>query len=223
MRLINHHEVVSAPIEILEAFPVRLTAVSGEVRVGENGVSKLVARELREGVVPAMDDPVFAELFGANDEHLFVAQLEVFDDGERLISFAEAHAVGEDAAVVIKELVDRAFRAVLLKGVEHFPDLGIEQRRASQRFIHLRVAVEFVAEKVEQREEINELRRVRGGEAIEVSEHFRLHVLGKRFVLPNLIEPRLEIVAVAAGIYDEIEFDIVALLGGEPEPRHGEI
>ena len=73
----------------------------------------------------AIDRPVLAELLRTENEHALVFQLEVFDDGQRLEGFAQADAVGEDAAVVLEDFVDRAFDAVALELEKRLPNLGV--------------------------------------------------------------------------------------------------
>jgi hypothetical protein len=62
---------------------------------------------------------------GTKHQHAVVAQLVVLDDGERLEGFAEADAVGDDAAAEALQLVDRADNAVALELVELLPDDGV--------------------------------------------------------------------------------------------------
>ncbi len=69
----------------------------------------------REVLVVGM--PVVGQLFGAEHQHGFVAQLIIFDDGKGSECFAEANAVGQNAAVVRLELVDQAEDRILLKFV----------------------------------------------------------------------------------------------------------
>ena len=68
-----------------------------------------------ESVVVAINRPILAEFFRAKNQHALVFQLKVFDDGQRLESFSQADAVGEDAAVVFEDFIDRAFDAIALE------------------------------------------------------------------------------------------------------------
>ena len=82
-----------------------------------------------------------------------VAQFVVLDDRQRRVGFAQAHAVGQDAAVVLVDLVDGAFDAVFLELEQSFPDLGVddgglvEQRGVG--FLPGQEALEDVVERLE--------------------------------------------------------------------------
>jgi hypothetical protein len=72
-----------------------------EDRVAEAVVDKRIQLAVVVGLV---DGPVFAQLFGAEDEDFVVAELVILDDGQRFEGFAESDAIGDDAAVVDVDL-----------------------------------------------------------------------------------------------------------------------
>ena len=53
-----------------------------------------------------VNDPVSSKLLGAKHQHLFIAKLEVANDGEGCVSFAQADAIGENAAIILLDLVN---------------------------------------------------------------------------------------------------------------------
>jgi hypothetical protein len=65
---------------------------------------------------------VLAQLLGAQHKHLVVTQLVILDDGEGFKGLVQAHAVGDDAAVVSVDLIDRPLDPILLELEELFSD-----------------------------------------------------------------------------------------------------
>ena len=163
VRLIDDDEAVIVPIEIREVVIAGESGGAGKIRVGEHVEAKPIFQQRIESAVGFEDRPVRPEFFRAENQDAFVAQFEVFDDGEGLEGFAQAHTVGKDAAIVFQQLVDHAFGSVALERIEHFPDLRFQQRGAFQRVIDILGAFEFIAEKMEESEEIDELRGIRRG------------------------------------------------------------
>src|SRR5947208_6184725 len=102
MRFINDNEIEVSPIQGFQIDVARKSMLAAQVGVAENGIGKTVVDEGIEQTVilRLINGPVLAEFFRAQDEHALVFQLEVFYDGQRLESFSQADAVGEDAAVV---------------------------------------------------------------------------------------------------------------------------
>ena len=219
---VDHDEVVGAPVEGCEVDPVRVPAVPREIGVVEHVVAKAVFLEGVERAVLAIDEPVFGELLGAEDEDALVFQLEVFDDGEGLEGFAETDAVGEDAAVVGEYLVDRRLGAVFLKGVEGVPDPGVGEGESAQGVVDVAGAVQRIAEQVEERQVVDELRRMVAVEFGEVVEDLLLDVLDEALVVPDLSEPSFQILPVAGAVDDQVEFEVV-VAGAEPQPGDGEV
>ena len=88
----------------------------------EDGVVESVGGEDVGLEWAVVGQPVVGEFFRAEDEDGLVAQLVVFDDGEGGEGFAEADAIGEDAAVVGFQLVDQADGGIALEVEELFPN-----------------------------------------------------------------------------------------------------
>src|SRR5271165_419846 len=103
---VDYHEVVVAPINVGEVNVTGSASVAGEVSVVENVVIEAVGGEEVAAVVGFVECPVVAQALGHQHKHAVVAKLVVFDDGESLEGFAEAHTVGNDAAAQSLQLVD---------------------------------------------------------------------------------------------------------------------
>ena len=115
MGLVDDDEAVVVPVEVREIVIANKSRCPGKVGVGKNIEAKSVVHQGIEAAVGFEDGPVRAEFFRAEDEDAFVAEFEVFDDGEGFEGFAKADAVGEDAAVEFEQLVDRALCTVALE------------------------------------------------------------------------------------------------------------
>ena len=116
----------------------------------------------------------------------------VFDDGERLESFAEADAVGNDATAEAGEFVNRADDAVALKLEKFFPDDGVAD--AGSGFDNL-FFVQRVAEVFEQMIK-NQVVGERGGFVFGDGGQLCQQILfgggRRRQALPQFREPRLQ-------------------------------
>ena len=75
---------------------------------------------------------------------------------------------------------------------------------------------------VEERLVVDELGGVVLVELREVVQHFRLHVLDQLRVVPQLIEPGLQVAAVAVAVHFQVQFDVVPVLA-KTQAAHGEV
>ena len=140
--------------------------------MGKHVVAEAVGDEGIEGVVVAINGPVLAEFLRAENQHALVFQLEVFDDGERLEGFAQADAVGKDAAVVLEDLVDRAFDAVALELEKGLPNLRVHDLDVLVEQAALFLVGEEVFKDVEEGFVVDEFRRVVLVKLVEVLQDF---------------------------------------------------
>ena len=116
VRFVDDDQVERAPVELFEIDVARLARVAAQVGMGEHGVVQAV---FLEGVVAVVRprrvaQPVVLQLLGTEHERPLVAQLEELDNRQRRPGLAQAHAVGDDAAVVAQQPVDGGGRAVFL-------------------------------------------------------------------------------------------------------------
>ena len=155
MRLVDDDQVVVAPVDPVEPQPERLAPRAGQVGVGEDVVVEPVAGEDVGRQVCVVVGPVLGELLRRQHEHRLVAQLVVLDDRQRGERLPEAHAVGEDAAVVGLQLVDDAGRGVALEVVEALPDLRLLVAGAVVRQDVLADVVEELGEQVVEDQEVD--------------------------------------------------------------------
>jgi hypothetical protein len=112
---VDDNEVVVAPVHVGEINVAGSAAVAGEVGVVENVVIEAVGGEEVAAVISLVECPVVAQALRHEHKHTVIAQLVVFDDGERLERLAEADAVGNDAAAQPFQFVDGPDNAVALK------------------------------------------------------------------------------------------------------------
>ena len=165
--LVDDDEVVVAPVDMSEVDVAGHAAVAGQVGVVEHVVIEAVGGEKVAAVVRLVECPVVAQSLGHQHQHAVVAKFVVFDDGERLERFAEADAVGDDAAAQPFQFVDRPDDAVPLKLVELLPDRGVAD--AGGGFDDA-LFVQFVAqvfERLEERQVVDERRGFRIGEFLK--------------------------------------------------------
>ena len=134
-------------------------AVAREVGVVQDVVVEAVGREDVAAVVRLVERPVVAEPLRAEHEHAVVAQLVILDDGQGLECLSQADAVGDDAAAVALQLVDRADDAVALELEKLLPDVRVAD--AGRRFDDA-IFVQLLAEILEEVEEDQEVDERRG-------------------------------------------------------------
>ena len=235
MGLINDEEVVIAPVQRFEVDVAGVPGFATQIGVTENVVTEAVGPERIERVVQAIDRPVVAELFRAEDKDAFVPQLEKLpigeedphefrggDGRERFVGFAETDAVSEDATVVRENLVDDSLHAVLLEIKERLPNLCVEQRRLVKIGVSLARVAKELLEDVKQRFVIDELWRVVLVDLREVRQDIGFDIRYQVRVGPELVEPRLEFVPLRLIVDGEVEFDIAAR-GLQAEAARGEV
>lgn len=122
VRLVDYNEVVIAPVDRLEIDVAAHAGRAVEVGVAQDVITEAVLAEDVSLVVLQVDRPVLAQLFRTDHQHAVIAQLVVLDDRQRLEGLTEADRVGDNAAVVLLKLVNRAKDAILLELVETLPD-----------------------------------------------------------------------------------------------------
>src|ERR1035437_7330979 len=188
----------------------------------ENVIPEFVLGERIQGAGVSVDGPVAAEFLWAKHEHAFVAQFEILDDGEGGVGFAQAYAVRQNAAVVGENLVDGGLGAVLLESEEFAPDVRVGKRHATEVVVDVAGAIEEIAEKVEERKVIDELRGLVRIKFAQVEKHFLFDVLHQIGVVPDFGEPLFQILAVAGAIDDQVQLDVVVAVA-QAEAAHGEV
>ena len=222
MRLVDDDEVVVAPIERFEVDVTGIAALPAEVGVGKHVVAEAVGKERIEATIGLVNGPVLPELLRAEHEDALVLQLKVFDDGEGFVGFAQANAVGDDAAVVTENFVDGTLHTILLKLEERFPYLGLKKAGLAQFGVGFAGVVQELFKNVEEGLVVDELRRVVLVELLEVLQDLLFDILDQIGIAPQLVEPLLEFLAIAIAVNDEVQLDVIVAVA-QAKAAHREI
>ena len=176
----------------------------------QQGVAETVFGERVVGVVVRrlIQRPVAFEFLRAEDENALIARFAVFDDGERGVSLAQAHAVGEDAAVVPPQFGYDALHAVSLKFVQRAPYLAVGETGGVEVDVSAGERVHVFAEQLKQRLVVNGFGGVVLAEPLERLQEFAFGVFGEVFVRPQIIEPRAQLGEVGGVFHRQIYLDI---------------
>lgn len=190
--LVDDEEVEVAPAQVLEVHLAAHAMVARKVGVVEHRVAEaVVGQRVAVVVVLGPQGPVVTQALRAQHEDAVVALLVVLHDGERLVGLAQAHRVGDDAALVLLQLADGAHDGVLLEVVELIPDHGLLELEAGADAVVL-VVLHEVAEQVVQGQEIDELGWVLAVERLDLGCHLRGDLLDHGGVVPDRLEHHLE-------------------------------
>ena len=129
MRFVNNHQIKIVPVDGRQIEIARPAAVAAQIGVGQHRVAKAIFEERieRTVVLRLIHRPVVAQLLGTQDEDSGIQQLKVFDHREGLKGLAQAHAIGDDAAIVLPYFVDRVLCAIPLKFKQGLPYLRIDE------------------------------------------------------------------------------------------------
>ena len=152
-------------------------------------IVEAISRKKVALVVDRVDGPVLPELFGGEHQDAIIAQLVVFDDGQRLERLTQAHAVCNDAAIVALKLVDSAENTILLKLVELVPDECVFEAGLRPDDALLIDLFNEVPENVEEGDEVKEVGRLVRGEKVEALKHRILGVAHGGRIVPDCLEP----------------------------------
>ena len=153
VRLVDHHQVVVAPIDTIQRNAQRFSARAAQVGVAEHVVVEAISGEEVGLEVAVVVQPVVGKLLRAEHQDGLVAQFVILDHGQRGEGFAEADAVGEDAAVVGFQLVDQAGRGIALEVEQLLPDQAVQIAGAVVgQNILVHVFEEFLEDVVEHQE-----------------------------------------------------------------------
>ena len=226
VRLIDDDEVVISPVHPVERHTERLAAGAEEVGVAEDVVVETILGEEVGDEVAVVVQPVVREFFRAEDEDGFITQLVVFDDGEGGEGFAEAHAVGEDAAIVGFQLVDDAGGGIALEVEQLLPNQCFEVARAVVgQHVFVQVFQELVEDVVEH-QKVDALGRIFLVARCNVLAYQAGYVFELVGVGPNLIEQTQEHASVSGlvKLVDDVGYRIAVLVaqidGCEAMQRH---
>src|SRR5690606_8695994 len=125
VRLVDHHQVVVAPVHVRQIDVAGGAAVTRQIGVVQDIVVEAVRRENVAFVVSLVECPVVAQTLRRQHQYTIVAQLVVFDDRQGFEGFTEADAVCDDAATKAVQLVDGANYAITLELEQLLPHHGI--------------------------------------------------------------------------------------------------
>ena len=144
----------------------------------EQGVTKAICREWIQYTadVRLVDGPVLAKLFGAEDEHFFVARFEKLDDSERLEGLTQTNAIRENAPVEGEKFADGSFDAVFLEVIECLPDPALKEAGALKAVIERGFILEEMLENVKERFVVDEIRGVVAVELLQIAENLSFHI-----------------------------------------------
>ena len=186
--LVDDEEVEVAPAQVLEVHLAAHAVVARQVGVVEHRVAEaVVSQRVAVVVVLRPQGPVVPQALRAQHEDAVVALLVVLHDGERLVGLAQAHRVGDDAALVLLQLADGAHDGVLLEVVELVPDHGLLELEAGADAVVL-VVLHEVAEEVVEREEVHELGRVLAVKGVHLVCNFISYLLNHGWIIPHLFK-----------------------------------
>jgi len=121
--LIDHHQVVIAPVDPVERKTVGGAVVARQVGMIQHIVPQAVLGNGIVGQVAAEGDPVIAQFLGTEYQHRLVPVLVVLYYRQGGECFAESHTVGQDTAIELLQLVDDGQGGILLEVVELVPYL----------------------------------------------------------------------------------------------------
>ena len=129
MGFVDHHQVIVAPNQPVQVVSVGLAACTAQIRMEKNIIPQPIFQYGIVLVVVAVGVPVACQLFGAQNENRLVPVLVILDDRQGGKGFAQAHRIGQNAAIVLFQLVDDSNRGVPLEIVEQRPDLAFLKSR----------------------------------------------------------------------------------------------
>ena len=198
MRLVDHHEVVAAPVHLCEVESVRLSAFALDVRVAQDVVAQLLGGERVVAVHRlVVHVPVRLQLLRAEDEDVLVAEFVVADHGESRERLTKADGIREDAAGILLQLVYDGDCRVVLEVKELLPHERILVADGGVRHRVLVKVLQRLLEEVFEDEEVHKLRLV---VAIDGGNVFRklLGHVPKPAASPHLAEARPERRGVSA-------------------------
>ena len=125
VRLVDHDQVVVAPVDAIQRCAERFTRRSLQVRVAQNVVIEAVFGK-QVGLQIAIEcQPVIRQFLRTKNEHAAIAKFVILDDAECRECLPQPNTVGEDAAIEGLQLVDDAGCGISLE-VEHLvPDEAV--------------------------------------------------------------------------------------------------
>ena len=220
VRFVNDHQIVAGPVKVAQVNAAGNAGVAGQVGMRQQRIAQAVAGKgiLNMSVGGLVQRPVFLQLFGAEYQNPLVPQLKVFDDGQGGVGFAQPHAVGQDAAVVLPHLDDGAADAVFLKLVKGVPDLAGGKAGGGQIGIAFPQGFNVLAKQLVQGFVIDPLRGVVLPDARQGIQHLLLDIPGAAGVAPQAVEPLPQLGQGGGVIGSQVDFQVGAVAAAQPAP-----
>ena len=188
MALVNHYEIVVAPVDTTEVYAIALAVVTGEVGVEEDVITETVGCNRIILVVSAKRHPVVVQLLGTKDKHALVPVLIVLDNGKSRESLTKSNGVSKYAAIVLLQLVDDGKGCITLEVIELVPNDAVLEARALIGQHILGDVLQELVEDIVQRDEVDVFRCILVIDGINVVED-TLSDIGEMFVIiPLLVE-----------------------------------
>ena len=226
VRLINDHQVIVAPVDPVKRRAKRLAAGALQIGMAQHFVVEPVFGEDVGFEVAVVGEPVVGQLLGTQHQHRAIAQLVVLDDGQRREGFAQAHAIGQDAAVVGFQLVDDAGGGIALEVEQLLPHQGVQVAGAVVgQHVFGEVFQELVEDVVEH-QEVDALGRILLVHRRNVLAHQAGHVFELVGISPNLVKQAQKNAGIGGlvELVDDIGDGIAALVAqihsGKAVQRH---
>ena len=162
MRLVDDDQVVVSPIERFEIQFAGPASDTGHIRVVENVVVEAVVGKQVAAVVDRVNGPIVSQLLRAKNQDSVVTQLVVLDDGQCFKRLAKADTVGNDAAVVLLDLVNRTEHTITLEAIQLAPYQRILNSGTSFDDLVFLDLAQHVAKDIVEREEVQQVGRLIG-------------------------------------------------------------
>ena len=188
MALVNHDQVIVAPIQTIQVKAIGAAACSGQIRMEQHVIAHPVTCNGIVFVIVLVCIPVPGQLFRAENQYRLVSVFVVFNDSQRGKGFAEANTVSQYAAVVLFQLVYDRKDSIPLKVIEHTPYFALLETCCLVGQHVFGYIFKELAEHIVEQHEVNKLRSVFVIGRSDVVDDFVGHILQLALVIPKRIE-----------------------------------
>ena len=160
MALVNHYQVVVAPIQTREIYAIRQASITAEVCMKQHIIAQTVFFKRIVLIVALICIPVLIEFFRAEHQYALIAVLVILDDRNCRKGLTQTDRVSQDTTIIGLQLVDDGQSRILLEVIELIPYLRtFETRSLIGQHILADILQELIEDIIE-RDEIDEVWRV---------------------------------------------------------------
>ena len=188
VRLVNHHQVIIAPIDKTQINSIRGATLTTKIRMIKNIVIQAVISQGIILIIALKSIPVITQTLRTKNKNSLVSGFKIFNNTQRRKRFTKTHRIGKYTSTITIKFCNTSNYGVPLEIVKHIPNLRLLEANS---FIRKRGVIDVFKEftkNIIKRNKINKLWRIFFVSCRNIFKHGISYVSQAIFITPHFIE-----------------------------------